>query len=207
MQPPRMALLAVLYAGLMPGTRAFGNLPDLGNLPTFGHGEGEDEAWCAASPPQLCMEPCKHIKACRATQCAMRTDSCCAYTCQAAAQDGSCSAGLVSVNHQYDRPGKETCDCVPPSDPCRTTMGPTGEHCLLAPTCGSQTAAKPTVQPTPQMPMCAAQKNCGGCRAKTGCYWCNQKGRGASHHHRTHYTFWVLSGSFGARVPGVTRAK
>jgi|TARA_B110000208_G_C11790534_1_gene437326 hypothetical protein len=58
---------------------------------------------------------------------------------RATAQTGaqSCATGLISVNHQYDFPGKETCDCVPPNDPCRTTSGPTGVHCLLAPTCGS----------------------------------------------------------------------
>ena len=36
----------------------------------------------------------------------------------------------VAVNRQYDYPGKVTCDCVSPHDPCLTDMGIHGAHCI-----------------------------------------------------------------------------
>ena len=41
----------------------------------------------------------------------------------------------VDVNHQYDYPGKVTCDCVSPQDPCLTDMGDHGAHCIPDKSC------------------------------------------------------------------------
>jgi hypothetical protein len=49
----------------------------------------------------------------------------------------------VYVNHQYDRPGKLTCECVMPGDSCLTDPGPKGPHCVPEPLC-SPAASSPS---------------------------------------------------------------
>ena len=43
----------------------------------------------------------------------------------------------VPVNYQYHNPGHISCDCVHPDNPCLTTQGPGGVHCIPEDSCSN----------------------------------------------------------------------